>query len=86
MIIIPVLFLIFFLVPIYALANMHEIVVTPKQSCGMQCVIETTGFDTKQEAMDFWNHYQSFKGVGGHAPYQVKDSDLWFVDYQCVED
>lgn len=71
--------------PWVALANFHEIQVTPIQRCGLHCVIETIGFDTKEEAGDYWMHYKKIDGAGGHPPYQSKGSDLWFVDYQITE-
>lgn len=74
-----------FAIPFKAMAEMHEIEINPPQSCGIHCVIESVGFDTKQEADNFWNKYQSMNGVGGHAPYQLNGNNLWFVDYQVTE-
>ena len=67
-------------VPIVAMCEMHEIEVSPLQRCGPACVIETSGFDTLQEAADFNRHIHG----EGHI-YRIKDSNLWFVDYQVTE-
>ena len=88
--IIAIVFCIFFslmaFIPLFALADLHEIKTSPIQRCGLHCVIETAGFDTKKEADDFWGHYQTIGGIGGHEPYKINGSDLYFVDYQVVED
>lgn len=78
-------FALFACVPFVALADMHEIQVTPAQRCGPQCVIETIGFDTKHEAEQFWTKYMGLNGAGGHEPYRATNSQLWFVDYQTEE-
>ena len=67
-------------VPIVAMCEMHEINVSPIQRCGPACVIETSGFDTLQEAADFNRH---IKGEG--FIYRIKGSELWFVDYAVTE-
>lgn len=77
-IILVILFGGMFIVPAIALSEIHEISYTPKQSCGPQCVIETTGFDEEQEAREFASHCDG-------KVYQIKNSPLWFVDYMVTE-
>lgn len=70
--------------PLTALAEMHDIQISPPQSCGFHCNIESVGFDSLDEAQTFWDKYKTDNGIGGHDPYRITGADLWFVDYQTL--
>lgn len=65
--------------PLKAIAEMHEITVTPPTKCGPRCVIESFVFDSETEA-------QKFAAAKTSEVYQSKGTPgRWFVDVMMTE-